>query len=57
MNKAIKYRIYPTKEQEILIQKTFGCARKIWNLMLDEKQRYYIETGKNLMTTPAKYKK
>ena len=57
MNKAIKYRIYPTKEQEILIQKTFGCARKIWNLMLDEKQRYYMETGKSLMTTPAKYKK
>jgi len=25
VNKAYKFRIYPTKEQEILITKTFGC--------------------------------
>ncbi|MDR0556622.1 MAG: helix-turn-helix domain-containing protein [Treponema sp.] len=28
-NQALKLRIYPTKEQEILINKTFfGCVRK-----------------------------
>ena len=25
MNKAIKYRVYPTTEQRILFAKTFGC--------------------------------
>ena len=57
MNKAIKYRIYPTKNQEELLQKTFGCCRKIWNLMLSDKINYYKETKKSLQTTPAKYKK
>ena len=37
MNKAIKYRIYPTTEQIVLLLKTFGCCRKVWNLMLDDK--------------------
>ena len=25
--KAYKFRIYPTKDQEILLAKTFGCCR------------------------------
>jgi putative transposase len=29
--KAFKYRIYPTKQQEILLNKTFGCVRVVWN--------------------------
>ena len=57
MNRAIKYRIYPTKLQEELLQKTFGCCRKIWNLMLTDKINYYKETKQTLQTTPAKYKK
>ena len=55
-NKAIKYRLYPTKEQEEWFQKTFGCCRKIYNLMLSDKIAYYKETGKKLQTTPAQYK-
>ena len=31
VNKAYKFRIYPTKEQETLITKTFGCGWKIMN--------------------------
>lgn len=31
MEKAYKFRIYPNKEQEILIQKTFGCTRFVYN--------------------------
>lgn len=27
MLKAFKYRIYPNKDQEILINKTLGCTR------------------------------
>ena len=41
MNKAIKYRIYPTTEQIVLIFKTVGCCRKVWNLMLADKIAFY----------------
>ncbi len=36
-NKAIKYRIYPTTEQSVMFSKTFGCCRKVYNLMLSDK--------------------
>lgn len=55
-NRAYKFRIYPTSEQEILFAKTFGCCRFIYNVMLDEKIREYKETGKMKQTTPAMYK-
>ena len=57
MNKAIKYRLYPTTEQAIFFAKTFGCCRKIWNLMLVDKIESYQTSGKFAMVTPAKYKK
>ena len=57
MNKAIKYRLYPTKEQVMFFAKTFGCCRKIWNLMLADKIESYETTGKFAMVTPANYKK
>ena len=56
-NRAIKYRIYPSAEQKVLFAKTFGCCRKIWNLMLADKITYYQQTQKMLQTTPAQYKK
>ncbi len=56
-NLAYKFRIYPTKEQEVLLKKTFGCCRFLYNVMLDEKIRAYKETGKRKQTTPAMYKK
>ena len=56
-NKAIKYRVYPTTEQSILFAKTFGCCRKIYNLMLSDKIEGYKATGKFPTVTPAKYKK
>ena len=56
-NKAIKYRVYPTTEQRIMFAKTFGCCRKIYNLMLSDKIEGYKATGKFPMVTPAKYKK
>ena len=34
MEKAYKFRLYPTKEQEILLQKTFGCCRFVFNRYL-----------------------
>lgn len=56
-NKAYKFRIYPTKEQELLLAKTFGCCRFLYNVMLSDKIREYKSTGKMLRNTPAMYKK
>lgn len=38
MNKAYRFRIYPTFEQETLIRKTFGCVRFLYNQMLAERK-------------------
>lgn len=56
-NKAIKYRLYPTDEQSIMFSKTFGCCRKVYNLMLSDKIEGYKTTGTFPTVTPAKYKK
>lgn len=55
-NKAIRYRVYPTTEQAIMFAKTFGCCRKVWNLMLSDKIEGYKAIGKFPTVTPAKYK-
>lgn len=56
MNKAYKFRLYPTKEQEIMLSKTFGCVRFIYNKMLGDKIAYYEQTKEKLSNTPAQYK-
>ena len=43
MEKAYKFRIYPNKTQEILIQKTFGCVRFVYNYFLDKRITAYKE--------------
>ena len=57
MNKAIKYRLYPTTEQCIMFAKTFGCCRKIYNLMLADKISSYKISKSFGKQTPAMYKK
>lgn len=47
---AVKYRIYPNKEQSNLIDRTIGCVRLVYNLILND---VYVN---NIMKTPAKYK-
>lgn len=47
MNKAYKFRIYPSKSQKQFFAKTFGCVRFIYNRMLTDR----------LKKTPAAYKK
>ena len=62
MLKAYKYRIYPNEEQEIQLNKTFGCTRFIYNQMLADRIKSY-EENKDLdikiikYPTPAQYKK
>lgn len=62
-NKAYKFRIYPTKDQEQLIRKTFGCVRFVYNKMLAERKKTYerFKDDKEMLkkqkaSTPAKYK-
>ena len=45
-NKAIELRLYPNKEQQILLAKTFGCCRKVYNLALAESIESYKQNGK-----------
>ena len=46
--KAFKYRIYPTKPQEVLLSKHFGCVRFIYNWGLERKIKAYSETKKSI---------
>lgn len=57
IQRAYRYRLYPDKAQAEYFSKCFGCARFIWNRMLEDKQEYYEKNHKNLNVTPAKYKK
>jgi putative transposase len=41
MLKAYKFRLYPTKKQEVLLNKHFGACRFIYNLALETKQIAY----------------
>jgi putative transposase len=41
--KALKLRIYPNIQQTILLNKTFGCSRFIYNTMLAERKSVYEE--------------
>ena len=45
-HKAYKFRIYPNKEQKILLEKTFGCVRFVYNHYLAVRREVY-ETKKN----------
>lgn len=56
MNKAFKFRIYPNNEQKILIGKTFGCVRFVYNKMLADRIEHYENTHDKLKVTPAQYK-
>ena len=48
VNKAYKFRLYPNKEQQILINKTFGCSRFVFNHFLVKWDNAYRKTGKGL---------
>ncbi|KRD90944.1 transposase [Bacillus sp. Root147] len=63
-NKAYKFRLYPTGEQALVIRKTFGCVRFVYNKMLAERKSTYelLKDDKEGLKkvkhpTPAKYKK
>src|SRR5690625_537949 len=62
-NKAFKFRLLPNKEQAVLLAKTFGCVRFVYNKMLAERIEVYekYKDDKEALSkvkhpTPAKYK-
>ena len=48
LHKAVLVRLYPSKEQQMLLAQTFGSARWWWNYALNKSIEAYKETGKGL---------
>ena len=46
MYKGYEYRIYPTKTQQKLLAKTFGCCRYVYNHFLARRIEYHEKDGK-----------
>lgn len=48
MERSYRFRIYPTSEQENLIQRTFGCCRFVYNHFLAMRIEAYKERGETM---------
>ena len=64
VNQAYKFRLYPNNEQAIVLDKTFGCCRFLYNRMLNERKNIYeqFKDDKDALKkikykTEAQYKK
>ncbi len=44
VQKGIRVRLYPTEEQEVLINKTIGCCRFVYNNALENCKQSYEQT-------------
>ena len=42
--KAYKFRLSPTSDQKVLLNKTFGCTRFVWNKLVDNFNSWNPET-------------
>jgi putative transposase len=51
MLKGMKYRLYPTREQEALLARSFGCARYAYNWTIDVRSKAYAQGQK----TPSRF--
>ena len=49
MKRAFKYRVYPTKEQEELLDKYLEESRQLYNLLLEASTKAYKEENKTLL--------
>src|SRR3990167_4337274 len=48
VTKTYRYRVFPTKEQAVLLAKHFGARRFIFNYFLDQRKTLYLEIKKTL---------
>ena len=47
VHKSLKVRLYPSKDQEILFNKAFGCCRFVYNKHKEERDSFYNENIKD----------
>lgn len=47
-HKSFRFRLYPNKTQAVLINKTFGCVRFVYNKMLELQEKTYAETKRHM---------
>lgn len=47
INKTYRFRLFPTKEQEVLLNKHFGCVRYVYNHFLNERKKQYQANKKS----------
>jgi putative transposase len=47
INKTYRFRIFPNKEQEVLLNKHFGCSRFVYNYFLNERKEQYQKDKKS----------
>ena len=57
MFKAFKYRLYPTAPQAEKINQNIGCARFVYNHLLDDRIKVYKETKQRSKKTYCDLKK
>lgn len=48
IKRGYKYRFYPTREQENLLLRTFGCVRLVYNKMLNVRQSVWTQEGRSV---------
>lgn len=53
---AVRFRAYPTEEQARQVNRTIGCVRFVYNLMLETRIAHYQTTWEPCYPTPALYK-
>lgn len=53
--RAYKVRLYPNRQQEVLLGKTFGCCRKVYNCMLEVRKKSYEATGTQCRSKPSDF--
>jgi len=55
-HKSFQFRLVPNKTQQVLINKTLGCCRFIYNQMLSERQQKYQNKDTSKVKTEKDYK-
>lgn len=48
MRQGFRFRLYPNKEQELLLRKSLGCVRFVWNHFLDKRQTLWRQENKGM---------
>ena len=47
-NYTYNYRLYPTEEQKVLLDKHFGCSRFVFNHYLNKEQQHYLNNKEDI---------